>query len=92
MKVGVGIKKEDDMKLIPDFASMPEDKLFQFLKFGVARLFLLCIVGLGVAKAFHPLWLELAALVLVLFLVSHPAISTGRGILFLEQKSTKQKD
>lgn len=80
------------MRLIPDFASMPEDKLFQFLKFGIARLFLLCIVGLGVSKASFPRWVELVVLALVLFIVSHAAIATVRGILFLEQKSIRRKD
>lgn len=70
---------------------MPEEKLFVFLKLGVARLFLLCIIGLGVAKAIRPLWVEIAALAIVLFLVSHAAIATGRGILFLENKSKNQK-
>jgi len=84
--------KEDDMKPIPDFASMPEDKLFQFLKLGVARLFMLCIVGAGVAKAFLPPWLELALLVVVLVLASHAAIATGRLIRFLEFRSQNRRD
>ena len=80
------------MRLIPDFAAMPQDKLFQFLRMGVARLFVLCIIGLGIAKAFRPLWLELSTLALVLFLVSHAAIATSRGIRFLEQTSRPPKD
>jgi len=80
------------MKLIPDFASMSEKELFQFLKLGVARLFMLCIVGLAVAKAFRPLWLELATLTVVLILVTHAAIATERGIRFLEQASRGAKD
>lgn len=45
------------MKIIPDFASMSEENLFQVLKLGVARLFMLCIAELAIAKEANDFWI-----------------------------------
>lgn len=78
------------MKLIPDFASMTDGKCFQYLKFGIVRLFVLWMAGMGTTTGSHPSWLNLTLTVVVFALVCHAAIATDKCIRSLEQRS-KQK-